>query len=130
MPDWSDYYRLVVAAALPLLAAAAFVLTVGVRNWRRRVPGAACVTVAAACLIALPLAVLVWAWCRLTGSNVVPRWWFSTPRTPQVVLGTAAGVVAWQVLLTVGLWRAWRAYDAAEEETLIRSRHAEKRAAP
>ena len=122
MYDDLNYYLFTAAASVVLL------LTVGASAravWpyvRRSVPGARCVAVGAVLLAVLPAAVLLWSVSRTVNSPVIPKWWFATPKTPQVVLLTAGCVVAYQVLLAVGLWRAWRAYDAAEEDRLVADR--------
>ena len=108
-----QYWRLTAVASLALLLAAAGVLR---RAWPfawRRVAGSWCVAAAGGLLCVPAGAVLGWSVCRLLDWDVVPAWWFATPKTPQVVLLSGACAAAWQVLLTVGLWRAWRAYDAA-----------------
>ena len=127
MTDFAGYHLLTAGTAAVLFAAAAAGLCVAVRFVRRSVPGAASVAVGAGLLGVPPAAVFGWALCRATGSRAVPAWWFCGPDAPEVVLLCAGCVVIFQVLLAIGLTRAWRAYDAAGEARPDRARDGEPR---
>ena len=115
------------ACALPALGAGLFVLRLAAGHVARGTREAWWALAAAGCLVPTPLVAALKGWGDAVDREYVPAWWFSGPRNPEAVLTLATGVTLWQVLIAVGLWRTWRAIDAADAEAAaILDHHARK----